>query len=434
MDKGYPPAGISWLIWALGASFYFTAFYHRVAPAVLNDLLMAEFRISAAALGNLTAFYFYSYFVMQIPTGILADRWGPRRLLTAGSLVAGAGTLLFATADTPLLANLGRLLLGGAAGVAYVSILALAGRWFPARFFATVSGLTLCCGVAGAVTAGPPLRFLVEAFGWRQVLAAAAGVHLIIAAAIWRLVRDDPAQRGYRTYAPPPQRVDGPEPSVVRGLLAAFGFKNILPLALVGCGMTGSVLAFAGLWGVPFFSSLYGLQPAMSSLLTSLLLVSYAVGAVVLGVLSDRMARRKIVLLSGAAAGAAAWTALLVFPALFRPLVVPLVILLGFACGSVTVGFAYSKESVPPNFAGTASGIYNMGSTLGVIILQPAIGWLLDLFWQGEMKGGVRVYGLEEWRIGFAPLIALAALSIFFSALTKETHGRQRKGDEKTSP
>ncbi len=178
-QKNYPPASLAWLVWGLGAAFYFSGFYHRVAPAVMTDQLMADFHIGAAALGNFTAFYFYSYFLMQVPTGILADHWGPRKLLTAGSFVAACGTLLFASASSLLPANLGRLLIGGAAGVGYVALLTLATRWFPARFFATISGLTLFCGVAGAVSAGPPLRFLVERFGWRPVMFAAAAVLLL---------------------------------------------------------------------------------------------------------------------------------------------------------------------------------------------------------------------------------------------------------------
>ena len=89
-QKKYPPAALAWLVWGLGAAFYFNGFYHRVTPAVMTDQLMPEFHIGAAGLGTFTAFYFYSYFLMQVPTGILADYWGPRKLLPAGALVARA--------------------------------------------------------------------------------------------------------------------------------------------------------------------------------------------------------------------------------------------------------------------------------------------------------------------------------------------------------
>ena len=94
----HPPLQISWMVWGLGALLYLIGFYQRVAPGVMTSELMVDFSLSAIALGNLSAFYFYSYVAMQVPTGLLADHWGPRRLLTLGATVAAIGTLIFAHA------------------------------------------------------------------------------------------------------------------------------------------------------------------------------------------------------------------------------------------------------------------------------------------------------------------------------------------------
>jgi predicted MFS family arabinose efflux permease len=201
-ENAYPPAALSWLVWGLGAALYFTGFYQRVAPAVMTDGLMAEFRIGATALGNFSAFYFYSYVAMQIPTGILADCWGPRKLLTTGAPVAGIGTLIFALAPAIYVANLGRMLIGGSVAVAWVVLHKLSTRWFPLHRYALVSGIALFIGVVGAVTAGVPLRLLIDLFSWRPVMVVSALLTLILAIAIWAVVRDDPQQKGYRSYAP----------------------------------------------------------------------------------------------------------------------------------------------------------------------------------------------------------------------------------------
>ena len=119
----HPPARLAWSVWGLGAGLYLVGFYQRVAPAVMTRELSADFGLSATALGNLSAFYFFSYVAMQVPTGILADRWGPRRLLTAGALAAAAGTLLFALAPGLALAGAGRLLVGGCVAGAFVGML-----------------------------------------------------------------------------------------------------------------------------------------------------------------------------------------------------------------------------------------------------------------------------------------------------------------------
>ncbi len=126
----HPPLARSWTVWGLGATLYLMGFYQRVAPAVMTSELMESFAIGAAGLGNLSGFYFYSYVAMQVPTGILADRWGPRRLLSLGALVAGAGSLIFAMAPSFAWAGVGRLLIGGSVAVAFVGMLKLAAHWF----------------------------------------------------------------------------------------------------------------------------------------------------------------------------------------------------------------------------------------------------------------------------------------------------------------
>ena len=121
-----PPASLAWLVWGLAAALYLIAFYQRVAPAVITNELASEFSLTAAALGNLSAFYFYSYVAVQIPTGLLTDRWGPRRVLAVGAVLTALGTVVFALAPSVVFANAGRLAIGAAAGVAFVSMLKLA--------------------------------------------------------------------------------------------------------------------------------------------------------------------------------------------------------------------------------------------------------------------------------------------------------------------
>ncbi|MBA4423592.1 MAG: MFS transporter, partial [Syntrophus sp. (in: bacteria)] len=196
--------------------------------------------------------------------------------------------------------------------------------------------------------------------------------------------------------------------------------------SLVGCGLTGPVLAFAGLWGVPFFTTLHGISTAASSAITSTLLICYAVGATLLGVLSDRIGLRKPVMQIGSIVASLAWIPMLFCTGIPLWLLVSLAILVGLSAGSVTVGFAFVKESVPPRFAGTAAGIYNMGSILGAMILQPAIGWLLDRNWQGALAGDVRIYGLAAYRSGFVLIIAFNLLTVLSVGFTTETHCRQR--------
>jgi MFS family permease len=423
--KRYPPASLAWLVWGLGAAFYFIGFYHRVAPAVITNQLMADFNIGAAALGNLSAFYFYSYVLMQIPTGILADTWGPRKLLTAGALITAAGTLLFASAPSIVPANLGRLLIGGAVGVSYVATLRLAACWFDSRFYAALSGLALLCGVLGAVSAGVPLHFLVIRFGWRAVMLAAAALLFLTGAATWWIVRDDPSEKGYRSFAPSEIRAAVSAATLRRDLMAVFRCRNIRLLFLVGCGLTGPVVTFTGLWGVPYFTTHYAMSIPTASAITSTMLVCFAAGAMLLGLLSDRIGRRKPVILAGAITALLAWLPILLIPNLPFWLLISMVVTAGLSAGSSILCFAFVKESVPVRFAGTVSGVQNMGAMLGSMILPPAIGWALDLGWHGAMAGGVRIYDLAAYRSGFLLILAFSVLSVLLVGFTAETRCRQ---------
>ena len=139
----YAPSRLALSMWALAAAFYLYGFFQRVAPAALAQDLMRDFSLTAAALGNLSAFYFYAYAAMQLPTGVLVDRWGPTRLIFIGALMAGIGSLLFALSPTPALAAIGRALIGASHAVAWVSMLQLITHWFPARKFGAMSGISL---------------------------------------------------------------------------------------------------------------------------------------------------------------------------------------------------------------------------------------------------------------------------------------------------
>lgn len=419
-----PPARLAWTIWGLGAVLYIIGFFQRVAPGVMTAELMEDFALDATALGNLSAFYFYSYVAMQIPTGLLADSWGPRRLLAAGALVAGVGSLSFALADGMFWACVGRLLIGGSVAVAFVAMMKLSSHWMAPKHFALASGMALLLGILGAVFAGTPLRLLVDAFGWRPVMAAAATLPFLIAVLIWLLVRDDPAEKGYLSYA-----AQEPEETsrvgALAGLLQVFHYRNTWFLFIAPGALVGSTLTFAGLWGVPFLTTHYGMTAPGAAGVCSAMLLSWAAGGPVNGALSDRIGRRKPLYLLDCLVLIGGWLVIVLVPDLPLVLLVALLLIIGFAAGGIIIGFAYVKESVPPRLAGTAAGVCNMGTMLGPMVLQPTVGWVLDSRWQGAMQGGARIYDLGAYRIGFALMLIWAIVALVCLVFSRETWCRQ---------
>lgn len=419
--SNYPSARLGWTIWGLGAAFYLFAFFQRVAPAVMTTELSEDFALSASALGNLSAFYFYSYVAMQIPTGILADLWGPRRLLSAGAFLAALGTLIFAFAQDLALAGLGRLLIGASVSVAFVCMLKLANHWLAPRQFALASGMALVTGIVGAVFAGVPLSIAVEAWGWRQVIAVSAIFPLLVGLAIWMLVRDDPAEKGFRSYVSHEVMPDRhPLAHALEGLGKVFQYRNTWLLAIVPGGIVGSILAYAGLWGVPFMVTHHGLSKSDAAAICSAMLIVWAIGGPLFGTLSDRIGRRKPMYVIGCAVVASCWGLLVLNPDMNLVLLIIVLMIAGLFSGCMVLGFAFAKESVPGHLAGTVSGVVNMGVMMGPMILQPAVGRMLDLSWGGEMQGGLKYFGLPAFQNGFALMAAWAAVSFILILLSQE--------------
>src|ERR1700722_8240175 len=158
---------LPWLVCGLGALFYCYEYLLRIAPSVMTADLMQAYHINATALGNLVAFYYYAYTPMQLPVGVLMDRYGPRRLLTFACLACALGSYLFAHAFHIEFAQFGRFMVGFGSAFAFVGVLKLATIWLPPRRFAMVSGLTTSLGMIGGMVGDIYLTSLVNQVEWR---------------------------------------------------------------------------------------------------------------------------------------------------------------------------------------------------------------------------------------------------------------------------
>ena len=416
----------SWSVWSVAALFYLAAFYLRTSPAVMTTELMRDFGIKAGQLGQFSAFYFYAYILMQIPTGVLVDSWGARRLLIAGSLAAAAGTVMFGLTNSYLVASIGRAIVGASTAVGWVVTLKLATHWFPKSRFAMLSGLGLMMGNIGALFAQVPLRLLVEQYGWRAVAIGSAACILAIGAAAWALVVNDPSDRHRASYAPDElQRAHAHTIGrILKNFPTLFTFRNTWLIFLAQGGLVGPMLSFTGLWGPAYLKQRFAMSSTDAAAVCSVMIVCWAAASPLAGHFSDVLGRRKPIYLGGAVVAAIGWMAMFYAP-------LPLAIFTGvaavtsFACGAVVVAFAFAKESVPVRFLGTISGAVNVGNMLGPTFLQPAIGWVLDRRWSGAFAGGARVYSVDAFHTAFMLIAGWAVLSCILIAFTKDTVCRQ---------
>ena len=398
--------------WATGAVFFFYAWIMRVAPSVMIDELMRDFAIGGAAVGNLSAFYFYGYAGMQIPVGLLMDRFGPRRLMAAAALGCGAGCVLFALAPALWVLSLGRFVTGATAAFSLVGAMTVAGQWFPPARFALLSGLAMMLGMAGGVFGQAPLRLLVDWLDWHRASLASAGGGVVLALAAFATVRDKP-------------RATGGLRQVMAGLVQVGRNRQTWLIAIAGLGTTGPLLGFAGLWGVPYLTLTQGLDRTAAAGVTSMVFIGRGVGAPVLGWLSDRIRRRKPLFVAGLMLTAMAMAGLAWAPGLPLWAVSALCFLCGFGGSGQILGFAAVRELNPPAAGGAALGIVNGVVTGAGALYQPMLGWLLDLAWTGEMAGGARVYTVTAYSTAFSVLVAGAVLGIACTLLMRETRCRQ---------
>ena len=409
-------------MWGLVAFFYCIGFFQRMAPAVIADDLMRDFSLDGVLLGNLSAMYFYSYAVMQIPTGLLVDQIGARRLASIACLTAAVGILIFSFGTSLWLAYIGRFLVGASVAVAWVTCMKLAGHWFPANRFATVTGVALLLGNIGGITAGVPLAVGVDLFGWRMMMGVSGLLTLVLAVVTWVVLRDDPSDYGYKSHAPEVVQNHGSLPMGI-ALKSVITRRDTWLLFFGGGLSTAPVLVFAGLWGVPYLTQVYHLETSEAALITSAMLLSLALSGPINGAISDRLGRRKLPYLICTILTTIFWVIFLVvdLPTL---MLFPLLSAIGLTTGAMIIGFATAREVNHPGAAGAVGGVVNM-SVLGIAsILQPVLGMILDSNWQGTMVDGARVYNEAAYNAAFFWLVVCAALSIIMIAFSKETYCR----------
>ena len=374
---------------------------------------MIDFGVNAAVLGNLSAFYFYAYASLQLPIGVMVDYWGPRRTLVGAALLCGIGSFLFANSDTITGAYVGRFLIGAGAGFTWVGTLTLASQWLPKSRFALVSGMTLMLGMIGAVLGQAPLASAVATFGWRNTLGGAALVAFIISVLIWNILVDK------KTIVRP----DAKTKITILFDSLKLTIKNPQSWysAIYGGCMTATMLAFAGLWGVPYLMQVYGIDRIEAAASASLMLIGWGIGAPVAGWISDYLGKRKLPML------VCAFVVLIIFSISIYFSAIPLGInrillfIYGLFGGGMVVCFAVAREQNRPESSGGTLGFVNTIVMASGAIFQPLIGWLLDFNWEGNVLNGNRVYSLAAYRVAFLCLIASGVIAVVMTFFINET-------------
>jgi sugar phosphate permease len=414
---------LRWTAFAVVGLAYVLSFFHRFAPAAIAGDLQQTFHASATELGGLAATYFYVYMVMQIPTGILVDTLGPRRVVALGGAIAGLGSLLFGLADTLVAASVGRLLVGLGVSVTFISLLKLNASWFHDRHFATMTGATILLGNVGSLLAAAPLAWALGYISWRSAFMGVGAFSLLLAVLAWYLVRNHPGEAGM----PSMRELDGKPPHPQHsghwfdGLLAVLKNRATWPGLWVNMGLAGSLFAFAGLWAVPFLQNGYGMDRGVAANYPTVLLAGFSIGAFLIGRLSDRIGRRKPVMVAGALVYCLCWLPMLFGLPLEGVSGYALFLAMGLAAPSFTLSWSCAKEVNPHALSGMATSVVNIGGFLGAAIMQPLVGWAIDRAHAGSASAALN---LADYHSGIAILLGFSVMGLMATLFIRETYCR----------
>ncbi|MEW5919408.1 MAG: MFS transporter [Bacillota bacterium] len=415
----------SYIMWFILALAYIIAYFHRVSLAVVLDYLVLDFKITDAALaGTLASMYAIIYMPMQIPAGFFADFWGPRKTAFTGMTVAGVGSIIFALAPRPFLSFIGRGMVGLGVSVLMVSVLKFQASWFKPAQFATMTGLLLFAGNLGGLMGTTPLAFLVLNLGWRNAFCIIGIVSFIIALLCWLIVRDAPANMALSSSM---QKNKKDKNIVKREFVTAL--KNVLknpytwPPLMATFGVYGTLIAFSGTWSISYLMQVYSFTRTESANYMLALALGMILGCPIIGYLSDKTARRKMPHLIFFAVYIALWGLLFIWNEGKPPSAALYYIFffMGLSGATVTTIFASAKEVNHSAYSGLATGIVNMGSFTGIAIMQPLLGYILDLKWEGEMVFGTKFYPLSAYRSIFAAVLFINIICFVFALKIKET-------------
>ncbi len=393
------------VIWTIGVGCYLLAVFHRTSLGVAGPLAADRLDLTAGQLSTFVMLQLGVYAAMQVPAGVLIDRFGPRRMLLAATLIMGSAQVVFSLVHSYPLALLARGLLGVGDAMTYISVLRLVAGWFPARRYPVMVGLTSLIGMLGNVVATVPLTLMLTDLGWGPTFAIAGALSLSYALLLLRPAVGAPHREA--------ESADGPVGG--REVLNQVTMAWRLPAGRLGFWIHLSSMAgptvFAVLWGYPYLTQALGYPVATASTLLMLLVVGGLIGNLLLGpTIARRPHIRGGLALTVAGLCLAGWLVLIGWPGGQPPLPVVIAVICVFSVGGPAsgIGFMLARDYNPRHRISTATGLVNVGGFCGAVVMVFAVGQILDL-----VEPGASTHTAAAYRWAFAAIALLTAFGIF---------------------
>jgi sugar phosphate permease len=411
-----------WIIYSLLSAVYFLANFHKFSTGVMQDELINSFNLSTAAFGNLSSMVFYSYLIMQIPSGLLADTLGARMTVTAGCIVTALGSFLFAAAQGAAIANISRFVIGIGISVTYISLIKIQTKWFLSREFATMTGLTFLLGNLGSVLAQTPLRMLADMFSWRSIYFVFGAMSVFMGILTFIIIRNSPEDMGLPSIESIEGKTVTINPNKEKIKIRSAVGKILLnrynwPTFAVVFSLGAILSILSGSFGSVYIRDTYGVSMVEASRYTMILTLALAIGSTILGLVSDRFRKRKIFMLILNGAMTAVWIYIVVIskgePAFDK--LKMLYMLTGLSLSSCLLSYTVAKESNDLTYAGLSVSFIGLMEFIGSAVGPVMVGKIIDM--NPSLVGG------ELYSRAFIVLAVLSAVTFSGTLFVKETNG-----------
>jgi len=396
---------VATVAWLLTAVFYFYQYALRSSPAVMMPQLSEAFTLTTLGVASMVGLFYYGYSPFSLVAGAAMDRMGPRKLLPFAAVIVGIGALLFATGQREI-ASVGRFIQGAGGVFALVGAIYIATKNFPASQAATLIGATQMFGMAG----GSAGQFLVgplisRGLSWSNFWIGMGVVGLGIGVVLFFLIPKEE----------PKQESGGWLKSTAEGFGIVFRNPQSILCGLIAGLMFIPTTIFDMIWGVRFLQDAHGLEYGAAVMRSSTVPFGWIIGCPLLGFISDRLGRRKPVLV-GAAIVLLACMAWILYgqSGVFPPYVLGLIA--GIASGAAMLPYTIIKEANPPQFGGTAAGVINFLNFTFSALLGPVFGWILQ-----RVSSGAETMELQHYQRTFTPLLYGVGIAVILALLLKET-------------
>jgi MFS family permease len=406
VNKGNKLASAMWI--TILVLFFYQFIARSAFPTVLTEQFMKYFRIDATGMGMLTGCYYWVYTLMQIPAGVLADRVGLRRIAVISAGMCSGGVLLFISTSDPYVAGVGEVMLGFGSSFVFLMALKVISTYFPAEEVAMKSSLTMSVGCAGPVIGGPAVAFLVNHFDWISLIKVFAIFGLILTVILGIIMKNAESSEKQQPGEPLFESLKKVVTSRQLWILSLYSMAQYAPLSALG-----------DLWGVQFLKKACEIDAATASAANNMLYVGIVIGAPVFAHLAGIWDSYKKPMIIGIVGETLGMALILMCNGLPLQAAFFLFFTTGFCSGSM-LAFPLAAMIFPSSLKATVSGFVNMVCMVSGVILMPLVGYIVNQCWDGTVENGVKVYGINDFRLGLTSVLVFLAAGVVLSLMIED--------------